>query len=132
MSSDVMWSPDGKRLAFLVHLREGSQVWTADVTTGKAKPLSESYVMATLAGRPQYRRPADAPSRLLQWMPDGSVLTLLVPPARGPEPATPELPSGPTIRHTREKPTPRYFALKFILAHSQPPCLTSTKSTAQL
>lgn len=104
--SDMTWSLDGKKIAFLAHLREGTQVWTADVSSGKTEPLNEAYVMATLAGRPQRRRPTTAPSRMLQWTPDGSVITLLVPPDRGAEPRKNSTPSTPIIRSTREKPTP--------------------------
>ena len=35
--SDMMWSPDGKRVAFLAHLPGGTQVWTADAATASAK-----------------------------------------------------------------------------------------------
>lgn len=104
--SDMIWSPDGEKIAFLAHLKEGSQVWTANVSNGEAKPLNKAYVMATLAGRPQRRGPSSVPSRMLQWTPDGSVLALLVPQDRGLEPAEHPIPSSPLIRSTREKPTP--------------------------
>ncbi|MFO7981623.1 MAG: hypothetical protein R6V00_12460, partial [Candidatus Aminicenantes bacterium] len=42
--SDMTWSPDGKKIAFLAHLEQGSQVWTADVKTGKAGPVAEDFV----------------------------------------------------------------------------------------
>ncbi|MFP4081914.1 MAG: S9 family peptidase [Candidatus Aminicenantes bacterium] len=104
--SDMTWSPDGKEIAFLAHLEKGSRVWVADVETGKTEPMSEAYVMANLAGRPSWRRPLTAASRLLQWTPDGSVITLLVPEDRGPEPQGNPIPSAPIIRSTREKPNP--------------------------
>ena len=104
--SDVRWSPDGSRLAFLVHRRDITQVWTADVRTGKAQPLSDAPVMATLAARPA-GGPSDVVfSRMLQWTADGSVLALIVPPDRGPEPQAGKVPEGPLVRRTREKPTP--------------------------
>lgn len=107
--SDRVWSPDGKKIAFLAHLPQGSQVWTAEVATGKAQPLSKAYVMATLSVRSRYRR-GGAPSQMLQWTPEGSVITLLVPENRGPEPGKSSIPPSPVIRHTREKaaPTPTY------------------------
>ncbi|MFW6160604.1 MAG: S9 family peptidase [Acidobacteriota bacterium] len=104
--SDIVWSPDGKKIAFLAHLKEGSQVWTADVVTGKAGPVSQAFVMATLTGRPSYRRASSPPSRMLQWTPDGGLLTLLVPENRGPEPQSPDVPGTPLIRRTRDKATP--------------------------
>ena len=104
--SDMTWSPNGKKIAFLAHLKEGTQVWTADVSSGKAEPLCQAYVMATLSGRSQRRGPGVAPSQMLQWTTDGAVITLLVPQDRGPEPKKKPIPGTPIIRHTREKPTP--------------------------
>ncbi|MFQ5722219.1 MAG: S9 family peptidase, partial [Candidatus Aminicenantales bacterium] len=104
--SDMTWSPQGKKIAFLAHLKQGTQLWVADVTSGQAQPVNQAYIMATLAARPQYRRPLTAPSRLIQWTPDGSLLTLLVPEDRGAEPEAKSVPSAPIIRFTREKPTP--------------------------
>ncbi len=102
--SDVTWSPDGSRLAFLAHLGDGTQVWTADVSTGAASPLSEARVMATIATRSQMN--IGTPSRMLQWTPEGTVITLLVPADRGPEPERDPVPVGPMIRRTRETPMP--------------------------
>ncbi len=104
--SDMMWSPEGKKIAFLAHLKEGTQVWVADVLSGKAEPLSHAFVMATLAGRPQWRRRPTDSSRMLQWMPGGAVLALLVPEDRAPEPKKDSIPSTPIIHRTREKSTP--------------------------
>jgi len=104
--SDMTWSPEGKKIAFLAHFKQGTQLWIAEVDSGQAKPVCQAYVMATLAARPQYRRPRTAPSRMIQWTSDGSLLTLLVPQDRGPEPVAKTAPSAPIIRFTREKPTP--------------------------
>lgn len=104
--SDMMWSPEGKKIAFLAHLKQGTQVWMADVLSGKAEPLSRAFVMATLAGRPQWRRRPTGSSRMLQWTPDRAVLALLVPEGRDPEPRNNPVPNAPIIRRTREKATP--------------------------
>ncbi len=102
--SDMIWSPDGKKLAFLAHLPQGTQVWTADVKSGKTQALSKSFVMATLTGRGGFGRGTRPPSQMLQWTPSGSIITLLVPPGRGPEPKDNPVPTTPLIRHTRKKP----------------------------
>jgi len=104
--SDITWSPEGKKIAFLAHLPEGSQVWTADVEGGRAEPLNGAFVMATLSARSRYGRGGAAASSMLQWTPEGSILTLLVPRGRGPEPKKDAIPSSPIIRHTRKKPSP--------------------------
>jgi dipeptidyl aminopeptidase/acylaminoacyl peptidase len=46
------------------------------------------------------------PSEMLKWTPEGTVLTLLVPAARGPEPVRNPIPTGPRTRRTREEATP--------------------------
>jgi len=103
--SDMTWSPDGKKIAFLAHLEQGSQVWTADVKTGKAATVAEDFVMATLGGvRSWWRRSSG--SNMLQWTPEGSLITFLVPSDRGPKPEKDPVPESPIIRHTREKETP--------------------------
>jgi dipeptidyl aminopeptidase/acylaminoacyl peptidase len=102
--SDITWSPDGSRIAFLAHLAGGTQVWTADVASGAAQPASDARVMATIATDSQLD--ANQPSSMLQWTPAGTLITLLVPADRGPEPARNPVPSGPMVRRTREEPLP--------------------------
>ena len=46
--SDLTWSPDGSRMAFLAHLPGGTEVWTADPESGRARSLSDARVLATL------------------------------------------------------------------------------------
>jgi dipeptidyl aminopeptidase/acylaminoacyl peptidase len=100
--SDFVWSPDGRQLAFLAHLKERTEVWTADVRSGRAASLSNARVMATIgteSGNPPI-------SRMVQWTPQGSVITLLVPPSRGPEPQRSAVATTPTIRHALGRPAP--------------------------
>ena len=129
--SDMMWSPEGKKIAFLAHLKEGTQVWIADVLSGKAEPLSHAFVMATLAGRPQWRRRPTGTSRMLQWTPDRGVLALLVPEGRGPEPRNNPVPGTPIIRRTREKATPTQ-TYSFLLRTPHDKDLFRYYTTAQL
>ncbi|MYA33505.1 MAG: prolyl oligopeptidase family serine peptidase [Gemmatimonadales bacterium] len=102
--SDFMWSPDGSRLAFLAHLEERTEVWIADTSDGSVTPAGDARVIATIGT--SSRGQGSAPSRMLQWTPAGSVLTLAAPANRGSPPPAPALPSGPTIRHTRADATP--------------------------
>ena len=80
----------------------------ADVQTGEARAVSDAPVMATLVARPGGggEAPETAAGRLLQWLPDGSLLTVIVPPNRGPEPQEPAVPVAPIIRRSRDKETP--------------------------
>ena len=103
--SDMTWSQDGKKIAFLAHFPKGTQVWTADVRSGKAEALNKAFVMATLTGR-RRRGSSSSASQMLQWTPQGTVITLLVPDNRGPEPKRSPIPDSPIIRHTRKKDSP--------------------------
>jgi dipeptidyl aminopeptidase/acylaminoacyl peptidase len=100
--SDMVWSPDGAKLAFLAHLPSHTEVWTADVASGRAQRLSDARVLATLGTSAQT---AVETSRMLQWTPEGTVLTLMVPADRGPEPVEDAVPDGPMVRLTRPEAT---------------------------
>lgn len=128
--SDMTWSPDGKTIAFLAHLPSGTQVWTADVSTGKAKALNKAFVMATLRGRGG-RGGGPSASSMLQWTLQGSVITFLVPDDRGPEPKESPIPSSPIIRRTRKKAatTPTY---PFLLRTAHDKALFRYYTTSQL
>ncbi len=97
--SGMRWSPEGDQVAFLAHLPERTEVWVADVNTGDAGALADAAVMATIGAGGR------GGGSLLQWTPNGTVVTLIVPPNRGPEPAYDRIPSGPVIRTTREQET---------------------------
>ena len=131
--SDMRWSPDGARLAFIAHLPSASQVWVADARTGEARAVSDAPVMATLVARPGGggEAPETAGGRMLQWLPDGSLLTVLVPAGRGPEPAEPAVPVAPIIRRTRDKETPTPTQ-PFLLRTAHDERLFKYYTTAQL
>ncbi|HEU4631651.1 MAG TPA: prolyl oligopeptidase family serine peptidase [Gemmatimonadaceae bacterium] len=106
--SDMMWSPDGKRVAFLAHLPTGTEVWTADAATGRASRVSDARILATIGTSEQVDIAPGVemrPSRMLQWTPEGTLLTLMVPADRGPEPEESPAPQGPMVRYTRPEPT---------------------------
>ncbi|CAN5640490.1 S9 family peptidase [soil metagenome] len=107
--SDMMWSPDGRRIAFLAHLPTGTEVWTADAATGRAQRFSNTRVLATLGTSSAIGITVNistSPSRMLQWTPDGSLITLAVPAGRGPEPTRDPVPDGPMFRQTRSQAAP--------------------------
>ena len=103
-ASDLTWSLDGGQLAFLAHLPGGTEVWTAEAANGRARRVAEARVLATLGTSASGQ--GTQPSRMLQWTPSGSLITLLVPSDRGAEPVRPVVPEGPRVRRTREEPVP--------------------------
>lgn len=110
--SDLMWSPDGSRIAFLAHLSDRTEVWSADAATGDAGRFGrrgdDGHVISTLGT--DSRGQGSRASRMLQWTPDGSLITLVVPQNRGAAPVRASVPAGPTVRRTRaaEVPNPTY------------------------
>jgi len=84
--SDPAWSPDGSRIAFLVHSDRATHVYVADVASGRSREVSRTPVLATL-------------TTSLEWLPDGSgLVTVLVPADRGAPPADPKVATGPEVR----------------------------------
>ena len=103
-ASDLTWSPDGSRMAFLAHLPGGTEAWVADPETGRARSLGSTRVLATIGTNA--RGQGTQPSGMLQWTPEGTVITLVVPTDRGPEPIRNPVPDGPVVRRARAEPTP--------------------------
>jgi len=106
--SDMVWSPDGARVAFLAHLPAGTEVWTADAATGRAERVSDARVLATIGTEAHVDIAPGVemrPSRMLQWTPEGTLLTLVVPADRGAEPARDPVPDGPSVRLSRPSAT---------------------------
>lgn len=88
--SAATWSPDGERIAFFAHMRNGTFLWIAEADTGATRQLSERRVLAT-----------DVTS--IEWSGDSSkVAVVLVPSEAGLAPAPPAIPPGPQVRLTEE------------------------------
>ncbi len=100
-ASDFMWSADGSQLAFLAHLPDHTEVWSANTATGRPRSWSNRRVLATIAT--SARGQGARASNMLQWTPSGSLVTLVVPSTRGAEPHDNPVPSGPVVRRTRDE-----------------------------
>ncbi|MGQ0704221.1 MAG: S9 family peptidase [Gemmatimonadales bacterium] len=82
------WSPDGKQVAFIANFSDASHLYVADAATGASRQLTpvRRPLLATLVTS------AD-------WTAGGAtILAVLVPEKRGPEPAPPSVARGPRVR----------------------------------
>ena len=102
--SDLMWSPRGDRVAYLLHGRDATEVWWADASTGRAHRMSNTRIVSTLAS--SARGQGEVHSRMLQWTPEGSVITLARPRTLGSPPNPPTVPTGPMVRSSGPEATP--------------------------
>ncbi len=84
--SSPAWSPDGKQLAYIANFDDASQIYVADVATGKSVQVTKTPLLATL-------------ETSIDWTADGrSIITVLLPDNRKPEPTRPAIATGPLVR----------------------------------
>lgn len=87
--SPPVWSPDGKHFAFTHTTANGIELWVGETETAKLRKLAGLAINAV------------SPEKPFQWMPDSrTLLCQRVPPERGPAPAPPAAPVGPTIQES--------------------------------
>jgi dipeptidyl aminopeptidase/acylaminoacyl peptidase len=106
--SNVKFSPDGSRLAFLQTKDAAIELWIADAATGSAK--------AVVTGADRVNATTGDPC---DWLHDNLTMVCeLVPPARGAAPSEPAVPPGPTVHENYGKaaPAPTYEDL-LVSAH---------------
>lgn len=83
---NVSWSPDGKTIAFLNSVSDGIELWVVDVSTARARRLTEAVIN-------------DAIGSPFAWFSDGKTLIFRkIQLNRGAIPKEPSAPSGPTIQ----------------------------------
>jgi dipeptidyl aminopeptidase/acylaminoacyl peptidase len=97
--SSPAWSPDGSQIAFIANFATTTQLYVADVATGKVRRVSAAPLLATLV-------------TTIEWTADGThLVTVLVPSGRAAPPKRPAIETGPTVRITDEaKDKNRVFA----------------------
>ena len=90
--SNLKFSPDGSKLAFLNTRSDGIELWVADATTGDAKTGQRHRAAQRAAGDP------------CDWLNDNvTIVCKLVPAGRGPAPAEPTVPAGPNVQENDGK-----------------------------
>jgi dipeptidyl aminopeptidase/acylaminoacyl peptidase len=89
-----LWSPDGKRFAFMHTTAAGIELWIGQAQTGQVRKFPGLRINAA------YGVP-------VQWLPGGkSLLCQAVPTGRGQPPVARAVPAGPTIQESQAKPGP--------------------------
>ena len=91
------WSPAGTAFAMLGTTAAATELWIGDAQAGTLRKVPGLRLNAVL-GQP------------FDWLEDGTLLCKAVPAAQGPEPAAPEVPTGPRIQESVGKaaPAPTY------------------------
>ncbi len=115
----ALWSFDGKRFAFTHTTRTGIELWVGDAATAQARRLPGVTLNAVYGPT-------------VQWLQDGkTLLCLVVPVARGPAPAVPMVPTGPTIQESYGKVSPAW-TYQDLLRNAHDAALFDYYATAQL
>jgi dipeptidyl aminopeptidase/acylaminoacyl peptidase len=115
------WSPDGKRIAFVVNSEDKLSLWYAELKNGEAVRVTPDTIRLNAV----YGRPYD-------WLAGGKGFAALTVPAdRGAEPAEPVAPSGPVIQENLGKKAPAR-TLQDLLQNTYDESLFEYYTTSQL
>jgi len=88
--SNPVWSPDGGQLAFFAHFPEATYVYVANASTGQARKLTDTPVLATFV-------------QAVQWTKDGTRIHAVLLPDDGKRKAPAEgVAEGPKVRISLE------------------------------
>ena len=95
--SSQVWSPSGSQVAYIANFDDASQIFVADVATGKSVQVSKTPLLATLV-------------TTIEWTADGkSIVAIVVPDGRGPAPVHGKngIEDGPTVRMSESRVIPQ-------------------------
>lgn len=82
----AVWSPDSKSIAYIASFDASTEIYVADVASGKSTKITTKPMLATRV-------------TTIDWTNDGKgIATVLIPDNRGPEPKEPVVAEGPEIR----------------------------------
>ena len=88
--SNATWSPDGTKIAYFVHFDDATHIYVYDIASGRARAVTRTATLTALASS-------------FSWTQDSaSIVAVLLPADRSPEPAKPAVPSTPMVRLTEE------------------------------
>lgn len=126
-----LWSPDGRRFAFLNYGPRQVELWVGDGSTGAIHRLGGVAVNAALEV-PRYGGSGEPGRGPITWMPDSrELLVRLVPAGRGAPPPEPAVVAGPVVQQSLADPAP-VPTYEDLLANPHDAALYTYFATAQL
>ncbi|HEV2387857.1 MAG TPA: prolyl oligopeptidase family serine peptidase [Candidatus Acidoferrales bacterium] len=105
-----IWSPDGRRFAFLNYGRRAVELWIGDAGSGAVRRLGTLAINAVIQPVSFFGNPPPGNGPVV-WMPDSRhLLVRLVPAGRGAVPQAPAVPPGPIVQEADgdASPVPTY------------------------
>ena len=90
--TDSVWSHDSKKIAFLAHFLDRTEIWLADAATGKCRQVTPWPVLATMV-------------TTLTWTTDDNLVTVLVPKSRAARLDRPAIATTPKVKVSDGKTT---------------------------
>ncbi len=88
--SNVEWSPDASKIAWLGHTEDATHIYITDLNSGNSSQVTRRPLLATMHNS-------------IQWASDSrSLFTVLIPEQRGSEPVRPDTPAELIVRSTTE------------------------------
>jgi len=90
--TDAVWSHDSKKIAFLAHFLDRTEIWLAEATTGKCHQATPWPVLATMV-------------TTLSWTTDDNLITVLIPKGRATRLDRPAIATTPKVKVSDGKTT---------------------------
>jgi len=119
--NNITWSPDGKKVAFLLKTSTGVALWYVDIATKTAQALSDATVNNTFPGIPYY------------WFPNSQqILYKGIVNNRGIAPSTPRIPKGPIVQESQQGNKTMARTYQNLLQNTHDEALFSYYFTSQL
>jgi dipeptidyl aminopeptidase/acylaminoacyl peptidase len=118
--SNATWAPDSKSIAFYLHGDDATHIWIADASTGQARQVTKTPVLATLVSSFDFTK-------------DGKqIAAVLVPDTRTAMPVEPQSPPGPSVKLALESDKNRLRTFPSLMSTPYQEQLLEWHTTGQL
>ncbi|MGH7695830.1 MAG: prolyl oligopeptidase family serine peptidase, partial [Gemmatimonadaceae bacterium] len=117
--SNATWSPDGKAVAYFVHMPDATHIYVSDVA-GKSTQVTKTPVLATLVTS-------------FDWTANGGqIATVIIPANRAAMPTPPAVPPGPRVKLAEESDKNRLRTYQSLMATPYDQALLEWHATGQV